>query len=79
MNKWISEQIENLSSTEEDEEVKDTVIPQMQRLIDLVDTTSSHCSLVGAVKQYFACLGINYYKVSSYAIEKLVCYLKLSP
>ena len=72
VNKWISEQIDNLCSEEEDEEIKDTVIPQTERLIDLVEATTSHCSILGVVKQYFTCLGINYYRVASYAVEKPV-------
>ena len=72
MNSWISLEIEKLYSAEEDEEIKDTIIPQMERLVDLVEATTSHCSYIGVVRQYFSCLGINYYRVASYAVEKLV-------
>ena len=72
MNRWISEEIEKLHSAEEDEEIKDVIIPRIQRLIDLVEATTSHCSYIAMVKQYFMCLGINYYRVTSYAVEKLV-------
>ena len=72
MNSWITDQVETLISAEEEEDIKDIVIPQIERLIDLVEATTSHCSLLGVVKQYYSCLGIHYYRVSSYAVEKLV-------
>lgn len=72
MNRWIAEEIEKLTCAEEDEEIKDTIIPEMERLVALVEATASHCSHLGVVRQYFTCLGINYYRVASYAVEKMV-------
>ena len=72
MNRWITEEIGKLHSDEEDEEIKDVIVPRIKRLIDLVEATTSHCSYIAMVKQYFMCLGINYYRVSSYGVEKIV-------
>ena len=78
MNRWITEEIGKLHSDEEDEEIKDVIVPRIKRLIDLVEATTSHCSYIAMVKQYFMCLGINYYRVSSYGVEKIVSVRKIS-
>ncbi|XP_069135091.1 protein unc-13 homolog D-like isoform X2 [Argopecten irradians] len=54
--------------------VKDTVIPELTALGELVNHVSSHLNSMGVVKTLFTALGIVYYRMVSFAVEK-----KISP
>ncbi|OWF46560.1 protein unc-13 homolog D-like isoform X1 [Mizuhopecten yessoensis] len=52
--------------------VKDAVIPELNALGELVNSASSHLNSMGVVKTFFTALGIIYYRVVSFAVEKKV-------
>ncbi|KAK3607251.1 hypothetical protein CHS0354_002223 [Potamilus streckersoni] len=57
--KWIDCQLRSIS---DHELVKDTVILEIPKLTDVISLASSHCNVLGVVRQFFNTLGINYYR-----------------
>ncbi|KAL5016347.1 hypothetical protein ScPMuIL_005936 [Solemya velum] len=69
LSEWVNEK---LAGVAKHDAVKDAVIPEVTTVVEIVDTTSSHCSPLGVVRNFYNMLGINYYRVTSFAAEKKV-------
>ncbi|KAL3858511.1 hypothetical protein ACJMK2_013096 [Sinanodonta woodiana] len=67
--KWIDNQITSIS---DHELVKDTVILEIPKLTDVISLASSHCNVLGVVRQFYNALGINYYREVVFVLERQI-------
>ena len=67
--RWISEKVEQIFLHDM---VQDPVIPRMTALVELTNLASSHCLPMGVVSNLFNTLGIGYFRIVSFSVEKKV-------
>jgi hypothetical protein len=52
--------------------VQDPVIPRMTALVELTNLASSHCLPMGVVNNLYNTLGIGYFRIITFCVEKKV-------
>ncbi|XP_052229255.1 protein unc-13 homolog D-like [Dreissena polymorpha] len=67
---WIDTQLEHVKEQKQDD--KDEAVVEIEKIIDLVDTTCTHCTVLAAFQQFYNNIGINYYRTISFAMEKRI-------
>ncbi|XP_060589572.1 protein unc-13 homolog D-like isoform X2 [Ruditapes philippinarum] len=67
---WIDKELEDIDET--NLEIKDKIIPEIERYINLVDTVTSHCTVLPALRQFYNGLSVNYYRLVSFAMERKI-------
>ncbi|XP_070205780.1 protein unc-13 homolog D-like [Littorina saxatilis] len=67
--RWVDTHLETIESHDK---VKDAVIPEVEALVKVTATLTSHCTPLGVVQQFFNNLGVNYYRVVSFETERRV-------
>ncbi|XP_022345409.2 protein unc-13 homolog D-like isoform X2 [Crassostrea virginica] len=67
--RWISEKVEQIFLHDM---VQDPVIPRMTALVELTNLASSHCLPMGVVSNLFNTLGIGYFRIVSFSVEKKI-------
>ncbi|XP_045173745.2 protein unc-13 homolog D-like [Mercenaria mercenaria] len=68
--RWIDEELGDIE--ERSPEIKDKVLPEIERLTNLVDVVNSHCTVLPVLKQFYHNFSINYYRLVSFAVEKKI-------
>ncbi|WAR02441.1 BAIP3-like protein [Mya arenaria] len=60
---WIQERVAEVHETKT--KVRDKVTVEIENLIELVNVTASHCTILPVLRLFFNSLGINYYRLIS--------------
>ncbi|XP_061162989.1 protein unc-13 homolog D-like isoform X2 [Saccostrea echinata] len=69
---WTSEKVEQIYSHDT---VQDPVIPRMNALVELTNLLSSHCLPMGVVNNLYNTLGIGYFRIVSFCVERKISLL----
>ncbi|XP_052799209.1 protein unc-13 homolog D-like [Mya arenaria] len=67
---WIQERVAEVHETKT--KVRDKVTVEIENLIELVNVTASHCTILPVLRLFFNSLGINYYRLVSFTLEKMI-------
>lgn len=67
--RWISEKVSLIFNHDA---VQDPVIPRMTSLVELTNLASSHCLPMGVVSNLYNTLGIGYFRIVSFCVEKKI-------
>ncbi|KAL4223873.1 hypothetical protein ACF0H5_017337 [Mactra antiquata] len=73
---WMNHEVDNIVETSS--EIKDKVLPEMERLIALVETICSHLTVLPVLKQFYTCLSVNYYRIVCIAVERKLSIICMS-
>ncbi|KAK3103339.1 hypothetical protein FSP39_018605 [Pinctada imbricata] len=65
--KWTSEKLFTVNMHDV---VVDPVIPELTTFVEIINLASSHCNPIGTVTKFYNSIGISYYRVVSFAVEK---------
>ncbi|XP_052771175.1 protein unc-13 homolog D-like [Mya arenaria] len=67
---WIKDQMAEFEETKIT--VKDKMNYVIEKLIDFVNKASSHCIVIPVLQQFFNCIGVNYFRLVSLALDKTI-------